>query len=379
MKENKLGYKIKTNLGWKDFSGISYNGKQQVCQLILDNNVSIKGTFDHKIFIDWFSWKTIKDLKIGQDILCSDGFHKIVSKENLGLEDVYDVLEVGENNRFYANGVLVHNCEFIGQSNTLISSDILRELIDRTRNKSYSYLIDGDVRMYKELDPKMKYFISVDPAMGCLGDFSAIQIMEYPTMEQVGEWQSDELNQNDQIEKINDIVQEMWKRLRDKGAIESNIYWSLENNSVGQGLVCTLRELAKNDEYCEDFRKYIRHATLINQRKKSNNNDDIIGFNTNKTSKTIASSQLKTLLETKKIILNSYPLVKELSNYTRKSVSYSADKSEHDDLISALLINLMMYLQEKEVLGLSEFNYVYSDKKDNTVRDDEVPFIFFSV
>ena len=43
--------------------------------------------------------------------------------------------------------------------------------------------------------------------MGVTGDFSAIEVFEFPGFYQVAEWKSDSLNQNDQISLICSRIQ----------------------------------------------------------------------------------------------------------------------------------------------------------------------------
>ena len=42
--------------------------------------------------------------------------------------------------------------------------------------------------------------------MGVTGDFSAIEVFEFPGFKQVAEWKSDSLNQNDQIIKLKNLI-----------------------------------------------------------------------------------------------------------------------------------------------------------------------------
>ena len=144
-RDNTLKYKILTNTGYKDFTGISCNGIKEVFEIILENGNKLKATDDHEIFVDWFVSKPVSKLKVGNDVLVNDGFSKIVSIEKIGEEPVYDVLEVGDVNRFYANDILVHNCKFIGKSGTLVDSNTMRRLMEETKRKSYTYVIDTDI------------------------------------------------------------------------------------------------------------------------------------------------------------------------------------------------------------------------------------------
>ena len=234
--------------------------------------------------------------------------------------------------------------KFIGKSKTLVNSDKMRELIDGTRDATYKYVIDNDVRFYKELDPASKYLIALDPSMGVSGDFAAMQIFEFPSFEQVGEWMSDSLNQNGQVEKMRVVTDWIYEDLRAKGSMRPNIYWTFENNTVGEGFLCALREKAMEEGSPE---KYIQHAQLITEYGNKR-----IGWTTDKRNKATACSQLKTRIENGSMVVHSKAYVQQLSNYTLKEVSYSATDGNHDDLISASLLVIMMYLQEMNSLDL---------------------------
>ena len=83
-RENTLGYKILTNTGYKDFSGISFNGIQKVYKVTFDNGNSITATNDHELFVDWFTSKPVSKLKVGEEVLGTEGFIKVVSIEEDG-------------------------------------------------------------------------------------------------------------------------------------------------------------------------------------------------------------------------------------------------------------------------------------------------------
>ena len=249
IKHNTCGYKIKTNTGYKDFSGVACNGEKDVVKVVFENDIYIKCTNDHEIFVDWFISKPISKLKEGDSVLSSNGFIKILNIEPCGKELVYDILDVDGVNRFYANDILVHNCKFIGKSGTLVDSTTMGRLMETTRSETYRFVIDGDIRFYKELNKERKYLVAIDPAMGLEGDFSAIQVFSFPEFEQVAEWMGDKLNQNDQVEKLKTLIDWMYADLKAKGCRRPEIYWSLENNSVGEGLICSMREKAFNLNY----------------------------------------------------------------------------------------------------------------------------------
>ena len=369
--KNSLGYKILTNTGYKEFAGISFNGIQDIYEVKLDNDLSVLATDDHEIFVDWFVSKPVSKLKVGNEVLTSDGYNKIVSITPKGKQNVYDILEVDGVNRFYANDILVHNCKFIGKSGTLVESSIMRELMDRTKNITYEFLIDGDIRFYKNLDKNMKYLVAIDPAMGVTGDFAAIQVFEFPTFIQVAEWMDDTTNQNDQVDKLKNLIEWMYTDLKTKGCRSPEIYWSLENNSVGEGFICSLREKAFNNGN-EKPQDYIKRGVLITE-----NGNKRMGFTTSKRTKTMACAQLKNFLENRRIVINSKEYVQQLSNFTMKEVNYSADgQGLHDDLITASLTIMLMYIQCKNSLDLTMPIDNNVSFKFHENKDFELPFMF---
>lgn len=372
IKQNLKEYKILTDDGYKKFDGISCNGEKETYNIVLENGASIKCTEDHKFFIDLSNCAPIKYIPIGGAVLTSEGYSTIVEKIKVGKELVYDVLGVEPLNKFYANNILVHNCEFIGKSGTLVDSDTMRNLLSGTKNISYEFVIDSDIRFYKQLDKSMKYLIAIDPSMGVNGDFAAMQVFEFPTFIQVAEWMSDTLNQNDQVEKLKVLTEWMYADLKARGCRAPEIYWSLENNSVGEGFICSLREKSKN-QGSEKPQDYIRRAVHIAEIGNKR-----LGFTTTKRSKTMACAQLKNKLETGQMKIMSSEYAKQLSNFTLKEVNYaSSGKDVHDDLITASLTIMLMYLQCRNSLDLNV--PIYSD---NPIIDKkvsyEMPFLFVS-
>ena len=359
-------YKIKTPYGWQPFDGVKKVGFQKTLKITLKNGNEISCTPDHLIYTSLFSHKKAGDLKVG-DLVYTTEFDVPIVKIEEGLEqDVYDVLEVGQHNIFYANNILVHNCEFIGQSNSLIDANVLRQLLLDLENVTYKFTVDSDIRFYEDLKPNLKYIIGVDTSMGVDGDFSAIQVISFPDMVQVAEWQSDRLNQNLQVEKLKALTDYMYDKIREKGNKHPEIYWSLENNGSGEGFICALRE--KGDVH------YIKRATIINERGNKR-----IGFTTTRLTKPAACSQLKILVESNRLKIRSRQLAVQLSNFSAKTAtSYSANGDGHDDLVMALVVVIMQYLQEKNALDLNLEVYSYSDLRKQLKPENlgDMPFIF---
>ena len=87
--------------------------------------------------------------------------------------------------------------------------------------------------------------------------------------------------------------------------------------------------------------------------------------------------QLKNFLENRNIIINSREYVQQLSNFTMKEVNYSSEgQGLHDDLITASLTIMLMYIQCKNSLDLTmpinnDVSFKFHDNKDF-----DLPFMF---
>lgn len=358
---NTKGYKILTPEGYKDFDGISYMGEKEVYQATLEDGSFIPATIDHEVYTSLDECKPISNLKIGDEVLTLRGKLKITKIECIGKEKVYDVLEV-DGHRFYANGVLVHNCRFIGKSKTLINSDTIRKLLDETNKKSYKFVVDTDVRFYKDLDINSKYIVAIDPSMGVNGDFAALQVFEFPNFEQVAEWMSDSCNQNQQVEKMKAVCDFIYNDLRSKKSMNPEVYWTFENNTVGEGFLCALREKA-NDLYSPE--SYIESAKIISQEGNKR-----LGWTTNSRNRSAAVTMLKTKIEDETMKINSNKYVQQLSNYGLKEAKYQAKEGSHDDLISASLLAIMFFNQESKNLDLLKATNVIHTNKPSEILND---------
>ena len=70
-------YKIKSNDGWKSFSGIRKISKSEYIELKFNNNSSLKCSFDHKILTN-NGWVLAKDINANHEIKSNDSIVKII-------------------------------------------------------------------------------------------------------------------------------------------------------------------------------------------------------------------------------------------------------------------------------------------------------------
>lgn len=346
-------YEVLTPSGFSDFSGISLMGMGTVWKVILEDGVWVECTDDHKFFSSLSSErKQIRDFRIGEEVFTKYGPKRLLSFENTGrVEPVYDLIEVDGGHRFYANGILSSNCEFIVFEETLVSSLKLSKIKIKDAIRR-----SGHVRWYKKINPEMSYAVTLDPSMGTGGDNAAITIWEMPTMEQVGEWYHNTTPIEGQMRVFKDILEEIWEQGN------PDIYWSLETNSVGEAAMVIIRDTGQ-----ENF-----PGTFVHEPRSDGGPRKKRGFVTTQRTKRIACSRIKHWIESDKMKLNSGPLVNEFKNFIAKSNTYMAKQGCTDDLISSALV----FVRLAEVVAKWNediYEAVKGDLNDTGGYDEEDP------
>lgn len=246
-----------------------------------------------------------------------------------------------------------HELEFISMEETLIDPVVLStyEAIDPI-GKS------GQIRWYKPLERDKMYFVGYDPSLGTGRDNAAIVIFEFPTLIQVGEWihnKSDVPTQIGVLKKILDLF-------KNEGFDEDNVFWSLENNSIGEAPLVLIKNEVGEDEF---------FGTFMREKKKRNNVRVRGGFFTDHTAKMSACSRFKVWFEQSKMRVYSKPLLAELKGFVRSGRTYKARSGDTDDIVMATLLVVRMveivmkdeedYLEE---LGVTANNLLDDDDDD---------------
>jgi hypothetical protein len=345
--KNNLGLQILTDTGWVDFDGIIKKGVQDTI-VVHTETTSVVLTPNHKIFLSSFEPIAAELLKSGDLVLTLSGIQKVTSVKHNGLEKVYDIVNTGPNRRFYANSILCSNCEFLIADETLIAPTTL---IDLEGIEPISRM--GQVRWYKKPEKNNVYCVALDPSLGTGSDPAAIQIYEANTTIQIGEWKHNKTDIPTQVK----LLAQICKYIQECTNEPNNIYFSIENNSIGEAALISLAEYGEAN---------IPGIFLSERGKKRR------GFNTTHKTKLTACAKLKTLIESKKLKINSKSLVSELKSFVAAEGSYKAKIGETDDLVMASLLSVRMFQE------LSEY-YVNLEEQ---IRDHEEliqPLPFFAV
>jgi hypothetical protein len=220
-----------------------------------------------------------------------------------------------------------HDCEFLVFDETLINSICLSGM-----EGNEPIMKMGQARWYRKVNPMSTYLLALDPSLGTGGDPAAIQILEIPSFEQVGEWQHNLTTIQGQVRILRDLCNYINDECAAKG-VQSSIYYSVENNNIGEAALVAIEEIGEESIPGLFLSEPIKKGHVRRFRK---------GFNTTNSSKINACAKLKHLVESKRLRIRSKPLISELKGYIAKGVSFEAKVGLHDDLVSAMLLVLRM-------------------------------------
>lgn len=243
-----------------------------------------------------------------------------------------------------------NECEFIIYDETLINPIHLLEL----ENKRPIELI-GNSRWFEKPVSDHIYSISLDPSAGTGGDNAGIQVMDLSTMTQIGEWYHNKTPVEGQIQTLMGML----NYLKDHGC--RDIYWSVENNTIGEAALVVIRDTGE-----ESF-----PGEFLSEPKKVAGKRGRRGFHTSNRSKMEACLTLKRYVEQKKITIHSESLISELKCFVKTAHSFAAKEGAMDDLVMSLILNVRMidYISTFED-GI--YDAVNSSLGLNSTRSDDI-------
>lgn len=247
--------------------------------------------------------------------------------------------------------------EFLSSDALLINSMVLHKL----RSKLPVYT-DMGFKFWAEQEKiggnGKTYLVGIDPATGTGSDYSVIEVFEFPSMIQVAEWRSNEVNVPLLYAKIKWVLEFLSRNIPGRG--RSEVIWSYERNGIGESLSALYTNDDKQPEYAELY------SDMGNR----------FGVFTSGQTKINTCIQLKTLVERGTgIFFNSDIILEELKNYVARGSTYDHKTGATGDAVSAVLVvmRLLKRLSEYDEVAFSRVNeYVSPDSPEKlfTLDDD---------
>lgn len=313
-------YTILTPNGFEPFYGVNKLQDRKTLTIILANGAMIDCTHDHKLFSKEYGWIEARSLDIDESIQTKDGFIKIINiTSNLHKTDVYDIIDSGKDHQYYSNDILSHNCEFIGSSSTLIHPMKLREMAWTTPIKD-SWGLD----YYEEPIPRNSYICVFDVSEGVGGDYSALSIFDVTQFpyKQVAKYRSKTITPL--------LFPDMIYRF---ARWYNNAYVLGETNNIGQQVVQSLFTDLEYENVIATFtkNKNIKVGGGFSTRSA-------FGIRTTKSVKKIGCSNLKTIIESNKLLITDFDTIEELTTFVEVKDTYKAEEGAHDDMAMTLVL-----------------------------------------
>lgn len=328
---NTLGLKVLTPSGYRNFTGIAYMGDKPTYRLDFGNKKHLECSATHSL-ITKTGAEVVTNLQVGDKVLCKSGRMTKITKVRLTgkVEPVYDIVGVEGMPHYYTNGVLSHNCSFITDDETLINPLTLNRLMGVEPE-----FFTETARWFRTPVPNRTYIAALDPAVGTSNDYAAIQIFMLPEMEQVAEWQHNNTVAKGQLKMLMQMLMFLEDELRDnpEQSGEPEIYWTLENNSIGEAVLQIIEDTGE---------ERIPGMFVSEKKRKGQVRRFRKGFNTDNRKKVSACVRFKSLVESGRMTIKSKQLIKELKNFVARGPGFAAKSGEHDDLTCSALLCVRM-------------------------------------
>lgn len=240
-----------------------------------------------------------------------------------------------------------YECEFLSSDALLISSIVLNNI------KVNEIMPEPDfqgVHWFEPIGEKQTILIGVDPSTGSGNDLSSIEMFDFPSMRQVGEFRSNTTSSVDLYKILKGTIRELVRK-------KSVVYFSVENNGVGEGMIA----LYQNDENPPE-------AHFVSEPGRGR-----LGMTTTGKSKMKACINLKELITKGKLTIVSKMLLAELKSYVRRLGSYSAQIGSTDDSVSAslVIVRILEEISSYEDKAFEMLYYLGDDEEPDDEQYDE--------
>ena len=253
-------------------------------------------------------------------------------------------------------------CEFLGSVDTLINPAKLRSLVYENALQS-----SNGLDVYVEPQKDHEYMCTVDVARGMDNDYSAfviVDITSYPH-QVVAKYRNNSIKPMLFPSIIHDTIRGY-----------NNAWVLCEVNDIGDQVASILNYDLEYPNLLQCSMRG-RAGQIVGQGFSGKKTQ--LGVKMSKAVKALGCSNLKTMIETDKVIFKDYDIISELTTFIQKRTSFEAEEGCNDDLAMCLVIYAWMVDQEyfKELTDQDVRKRLYEDQKDQ-IEQDMAPFGFIS-
>ena len=251
-------------------------------------------------------------------------------------------------------------CEFLGSVDTLIAPSKLKTLVYES-----PLTTNAGLDIFQQTKENHDYITTVDVARGVGADYSAfvvVDITEFPH-QIVAKYRNNEI----------------------KPMMFPNVIWEVAKNYNNSFILCEVNDIG--DQVASILHYDLEYENLLMASMRGRAGQIVgqgfsgkktqLGVKMSKTVKKIGSLNLKTMIESDKLLFKDYDILSELTTFISKSNSFEAEDGCNDDLAMCLVIYAWMVDQEyfKELTDQDVRKRLYEDQKDQ-IEQDMSPFGF---
>ena len=251
-------------------------------------------------------------------------------------------------------------CEFLGSVDTLIAPSKLKNFV-------YEEPIKRNVGLdiYENVIENHDYVITVDVARGVSEDYSAFVVVDITSFPHkiVAKYRNNEI----------------------KPMLFPNIIYEVAKNYNGAYILCEVNDIGDQVASLLHYDLEYQNVLMCSMRGRAgqivgqgfSGKKTQLGVKMSKTVKKVGALNLKTMIESDKLLFKDYEIISELTTFISKHNSFEAEEGCNDDLAMCLVIYAWLVAQDyfKELTDQDIRKRLYEEQK-NQIEQDMSPFGF---
>lgn len=262
-------------------------------------------------------------------------------------------------------------CDFVGSSNTLISSQKLHTLVfskPLLRTKEGLTIHEEPIRENEDAKTHDHiYFITADTARGQGKDYSAfvvVDVTQFP-------YRIVATYRNNTISPL--LYPSMIKTVAKK---YNNAYVMVEINDIGSQVADILHTDLEYEHIIKT--SFLGRKGQVITEGFGGAKQNHLGLKASVVTKKVGCAVLKNLVEEDKLIIEDFDIINELTTFVARKNSYEADDGHNDDLVSCLTMFAWCTRQDffKNLTDMDVRLAMYS-REIEKIEDDLLPFGYY--
>jgi len=329
-----------------NFDGITRKKVNNTIKIVTDKQI-LETTESH-ILIGISGEIHVNELKINDSILTENGFETIKEIHNITENKyVYDLINVGSDSLYLTNGIVSHNCSFLGSGNNFIDEVNIKRIEDTQIKDPIRMEYDDFFWIWEDPINDKGYVMTVDVSTGAGDDFSTIIILkQHEThLEQVAEFKH-----KVSPDALGIIANDYGRRYNNAFAIVDI------TGGIGAMTMKVMLDLGyTNVHYTVSRHEPTKEKLSEYVREDENGKTLVPGFIITSGNRGMVLTEMKRAIEANEIEIKSYRMVSEFKTFITTTNSRIADhrRSFNDDLIIALAMGIYVFSYDIRSVGMS--------------------------